>query len=246
MAEANLVPALARGVEILQLITQEELAAAALEQRLGIPKASLTRILKCLEQSKFIEIDPETRLIRGGRALVLAGDGAYRRHPLTIRCQPLLHRLAERWKQTFVVYRYVHPFEVIWQVKCEPAGGIPTRLAGFSLRALNLNAQGQLFLSRLDDETIRAYMQSPLIKRATERTIMTPEAMLARVADIRRQGYAVQERENHPAMRQLAVPLPGPRGETLALGCFLPLEETGLDALRDDLFREAGMLKENS
>ncbi len=242
----NSVPALARGLEILQLVSEEELAAAALGERLGIPKASLGRMLKVLEKSEFIEIDPDTRLIRGGRALILAGDAATRRHPLTVRFLPLLHRLGERWGQTFAVYRYIHPFQLIWQLKYEPAGGIPTRLAGFKLRALNLNAQGQLFLSRLSDREVAEYMASPLIKAATERTLMTPEAMLARVAEIRRQGYAFQERENHPAMRQLALPLAGPRGEVLALGCFLPLDRPELDALRDDMFREIGMLRENN
>lgn len=246
MTEESSVPALARGLEILQLVSEEELSAATLGERLNIPKASLGRILKVLEKSEFIEVDPDTRLIRGGRALILAGDAAYRRHPLTARFLPLLHRLGERWGQTFAVYRYIHPFQLIWQLKYEPAGGIPTRLAGFKLRALNLNAQGQLFLSRLADREVAEYMTGPLIRQATECTIMTPDAMLARVAEIRRQGYAFQERENHPAMRQLALPLAGPRGEVLALGCFLPLDRPDLDALRDDMFREVGMLRENN
>jgi DNA-binding IclR family transcriptional regulator len=237
------VPALQRGCEIISAISQNAgISCTELGELLGIPKASLNRMLKCLLENGFLEQDAKKGL-RIGCALTYTVSKSHENSPLVMSSKKMLERLSSKWDATFVVYEYREPYQVIWQVKRESINGIKTQPPGLSTSKLNINAQGQLFLSQMSDEKIKKFYDEGHAKKATQFTIMTKDKMLERAEEIREKGYAIQERENHPSMKQVAVPLkfrniPG----VFALGCFLPLNYEKTEKLKDDMLLESGLL----
>jgi oligopeptide/dipeptide ABC transporter ATP-binding protein len=88
---------LLRGLEILCVFSTAapSLSLTELQDRLGIPKSSLVRLLSCLEYMGFVEQDPTTKAYRLGiRALQL---GSTYRAVLRIEdvAQPFLEELAQ-------------------------------------------------------------------------------------------------------------------------------------------------------
>jgi DNA-binding IclR family transcriptional regulator len=236
-------PALQRGCEIISAISQNAgITCTELGEKLGIPKASLNRLLKCLLENGFIEQDAKKGL-RIGCQLTYEISKSFENSPLTIYSKKTLERLSSKWDVTFAVYEYREPFQLIWRAKKESINGIRCQPPGLVTHKLNMNAQGQLFFSEMPDEKIAEFFDKGLAFKATQFTIITKEKMLRRAKEIREKGYAIQERENHPSMKQIAVSLkfrniPG----NFALGCFLPINFEPLEELKDDMLLESGLL----
>ncbi len=236
-------PALQRGCELISAISQHRgISCTKLGELLEIPKASLNRMIKCLLDNGFICQDSRKGL-HIGHELTYQVFRAYENTPLTMNTQKILDRMAQKWDATFVIYEYKEPFQLIWQVKRESLNGIKTQQPGLVTDKMNINAQGQLFLSQMPDEKIGEFFAKGLAGENTPYTIVTKEKMLERANIIRAQGYAIQERENHPAMKQIAVPLKlrNIKG-TFALGCFLPLTFPNTGQLKDDMLFESGLI----
>ncbi len=239
----NNVPALQRGCDIIKAVSESRgISCAELGEELGIPKASLNRMLKCLLDNGFLRQNPKTKGLEIGVDLSYAVGRSEENSPLSMATRGMLAKLSEKWGATFVVYEYCDPFQVIWRVKHEPSGGIKTQASGLRTSKMNMNAQGQLFLSALPDAKIAEFFESGLAHKATQFTVMSFEPMMERVREIREQGYAAQERENHPSMKQVAVPLkiknvPG----AFSLGCFLSGDFEDVSALTDDMLFESGL-----
>src|SRR2546423_13945914 len=92
---------LLRGLEILCVFSTAapSLSLTELQDRLGIPKSSLGRLLSCLEYMGFVEQDPTTQAYRLGiRALQLASNY---RAVLRVEdvAQPLLEAPAQQCPQ---------------------------------------------------------------------------------------------------------------------------------------------------
>lgn len=241
----NTTPALQRGIEILNYIASNgSISYTELEASLGIPKASLSRLLSCLESNHYLWQSPHDKRFQIGNALVFRASQAYENDPIVITSRPVVNRLAEKWDLTFVVYEYRHPSQLLWRVKHESSNGIKTQPEGFATNKLNINAQGQLFLARMPENELSECLNETL-QRSTQHTLTSRDNILKRIEEIRKQGYAYQERESSLSFKQLAVDfaIPGTTAR-LALGCFIPMEFSNVDAVCDDMLLERDKLTE--
>jgi DNA-binding IclR family transcriptional regulator len=241
----NTAPALSRGCEILDEVGKKRgINSTELASDLKIPPASLNRMLKCLLDNGYLEqISPTNKGFKIGTALTSLVMKAHEDSPLTIAAKKILMRLSHKWQQTFVVYEYKEPFQIIWRCKQEQESSIKTQPPGLITNKMNINAQGQLFLSQMPNDKIIAFFDENLAFKATQYTIMTANEMIKRADEIREKGYAFQERENHVSMKQIAVPLKLKNiSGTFALGCFLPVTFNQDSELKDDMMFETGRL----
>ena len=238
-------PALQRGIDILQLVGKTgRVTPTQFEQQLGIPRASLNRFISCLVENEFLDPVDEGGFRLGSDLLRLVMT-AYEQDSLVKSVMPLLKQLACQWRQSFVCYGYREKFTIEWLAKVEAPGGIKTMVPGFRTQHLNMNAQGQLFLSFLDDSRIKEYVESGFVKAATEYSLTGYDELLKRCQEIRRSGYAWQRRENSLVMQQLAVPLQiSGDSRRYVLGCFLPLEFSEIERLREDMLLACSQLSD--
>jgi IclR family pca regulon transcriptional regulator len=65
-----------------------------------------------------------------------------------------------------------------------------------------------------DDEALRRLSMEPLEQR-TPRTLTTAPEIMAKVAEVRRLGYALVDQEAQPDLRSVAVGIGNSRGETV-------------------------------
>ncbi|MFA7230498.1 MAG: IclR family transcriptional regulator C-terminal domain-containing protein [Victivallaceae bacterium] len=237
------VPALQRGLEIIQSAAGGNRTVTELESELGIPKASFGRLLRCLTENGFVKIDRDTRKITLGEDIIFKVMKAHESSAVYIETRNMLRRMAAQWLLTFVVHECVQPFTVYWRAKEVPLNGINTPATGHVMTALNICAQGQLFLSQQPDSVIRDFFASGLIRKASEYTLTEADRLMERFSTIRSLGYAYQEKENNSLMKQLAVPLRlrGSSGN-YCLTCYMPLDFSEVNALRDSMLFEAGRL----
>ena len=236
----SVVPALERGLEIISKVALGKYTIAELETELDIPKASFGRLMKCLFEQGFVNIDSSTRMLSVGDDFTLLAMEAYENSTVWREGNASVNKLSARWQATFVIHEYIHPFKVYWRVKSVPPGGINTRPPGFCMQGLNSNAQGQLFLSTLTEEQVKEFFQQGLCRMASEYTLKSYEEILPRLDEIRKLGYACQERENNAFMKQVAVPLKL-RGSAsqFCLTCYLPLDFEEVEPLRNNMLFEA-------
>jgi DNA-binding IclR family transcriptional regulator len=237
-------PALQRGIDILQMIGQNGGSTSAqLEKTLNIPRASLNRFLDCLKENNFIDYSDRERNLSIGSELLHLVMTNYEHNSIVGAISPLLKRLAQQWQATFVFYRYREPFTIEWVAKQEPENGIKTMAPGFTTQCLNMNAQGQLFLSYLTDKKIVEYVNAGLARAATKQSLICAERLTERCQQIRQQGYAIQKRENNFVMQQIAVPLKLSGNDSIyALGCFLPLNFNETENLTEQMMFESSRL----
>lgn len=243
---ASNAPALQRGIEIINLVSERsDCTPTLIEKELNIPKASCSRLIEALLENNTLEYAHGNRHLKLGKSLTCQVMRSYEKESLVVAVKSMLRRLAEKWGVTFVVYEYLEEFQLIWRVKNEPEGGIKTRPPGFSINHLNINAQGQLFLSMLSDVRIRQYVEKGFAVSHTKHTLTTYDDLLERAEKIRRDKYAYQERESNLSMKQIAVPLNIREVDGIyALGCFLPVDFSETDKLRDSMLLEAGIFCE--
>lgn len=234
------VPALQRGLEIVRAVATERHTLPQLEAELRIPKASFGRLIKCLSDNNFISIEPGTKHLSLGDNFTLLAMQAYENSTVWRQGNESVRRLSERWKVTFVIHEYRQPFKVYWRVKSVPQNGINTMPVGSYMQGLNSNSQGQLFLSHMSDAKVKEFFESKLVRIASEYTPKSYCELKPRLEEIKRCQYAYQERENHPFMKQISIPLilQGCNG-IFCLTSYLPLDFKAVEPLRDDMLFEA-------
>jgi len=241
-------PALQRGIDILKMVGENKIANLnELENELNIPRASLNRFIDCLTANDFLSPVDNKRNLSIGTQLLHLVMSAYEQNPLIMTVLPTLKRLAQQWQMTFVLYGYKEKFTIEWLAKQEPEGGIRTMAPGFRTQYMNMSAQGQLFLSYLSEDEIIEYIDSGMVKKATEYSLTDVKDLVARCNHIRKRGYAVQIRENSPVMQQIAVPLNiSGDNSTFALGCFLPFDFDKTEKLAEQMLLECSRLSGNA
>ena len=238
----NSVPALQRGLELIKAAAGGDYTVAQLEEESGIPKASFNRLIKCLADNAFITINEDSRKLSLGNEAVYLAMESYENSALYQFGYPAVYDLGEIFKATFVIHQYCAPNRIYWRVKHAPPNCIRTRPVGFCMNFFNNNAQGQLFLSQMPKKEVKEYFASGELI-CGEYILNTYKKMKSRLEQIREQGFAFQERENHPGMKQIAVPLkfPGDNG-VYSLTCYLPLDYQDVDKVRDRMLYEAARI----
>lgn len=77
-------------------------------------------------------------------------------------------------------------------------------------------AMGRVLLAARPKRWLTEYFDRVQIKRFTEWTLVERPELLAAIAAVREQGYALVDRELEPALRSLAVPVRSADGEVIA------------------------------
>jgi len=77
-------------------------------------------------------------------------------------------------------------------------------------------ALGKILLAYLSEEELKSQCAGRVLEQYTDRSIVDPELLKAHLAEVRVQGYALDEREYDPGMNCLAVPVRNRDGRVVA------------------------------
>jgi DNA-binding IclR family transcriptional regulator len=210
------VPALRKGLQVLQTLGAEgSLSAADIQRRTGLNKTMTFRLLRALAEAGFVEQHPTSRAWSLGLGLLELGSLATARQDLVAVSQPLLGQLRERFAET-VNLGVLRDDRVVYLAMAE--GGYGLRMAARlgASDPLHATALGKAILAFIGEaERDRILAAAPLVRR-TPHTIVDRERLAADLAATRARGYAVDDQENEIGACCVAVPIRDGQGRALA------------------------------
>lgn len=206
--EGGTVRAVERVCDIVDLlrrtpgaVTLSDVAAAT-----GLPKSSAHRYLATLETRRYVQRDPATGDYRAGAALLSLGTHWV--ELLRRRARPYLERLRGEFEET-INLGVLDGHQVLYVEIVESLRGVRLAARRGGRDPLHSTALGKAICSTLSDEQVSALLAEAGMQRRTHDTIVTLRRYLDELAEVRTRGYAIDNGENEPDGRCIAVPLPG-------------------------------------
>jgi len=211
------VEALAKGLRLLTLFDEQrpswrvtDLAAAA-----GLPMPTVYRIVMTLTAEGYLDHLPNGDYRPGVRVLTL-GTAALRGLDLVGIAQPRLQRLGESTGET-VNLAVLTGDRVLYLVRLRNSDLVTANIqVGSTLPAVTTSI-GKLLLAHLDPDDLQAR-----ITDASFAGMHGPNAKVSlaelteELAQIREQGWSMQDEELAHGLRSLAGPITGPDGRVIA------------------------------
>ena len=202
---------------LLLLRTTPLLTVQQVSAELRVAPSTAHRLLAMLRHRGFVEQDTGTRAYRAGPVLTEVGLSAI--HELDIRraVRPHLERLVADVHET--AHLTVLRGATVLFIDGVESPRILRAAArvGHSLPA-HATASGSVMLATLPEETLKELYPDERLEPLTKRTITSRRALLARLADVRERGYAVNKGESEDDLVAVAVAIR--TGEGLARGAI--------------------------
>lgn len=189
--------------ESIDGVTLKEVADAA-----DLPKSSAFRYLWTLEKNRYVERDTESGLFRIGLGFL----GMQSRHleVLRERVRPSLEKLRDTLDETTNL-GVLDGHHVIYLEIIESRRSVRLAASRGSHDPLHSTALGKAIAAHLPEARVRELLEQAGMPHRTADTITDIDDYMAELAKVRRLGYAVDNRENEPDGRCVAVPILGTR-----------------------------------
>jgi IclR family transcriptional regulator, KDG regulon repressor len=186
-----------------------------LANALGLPSATVFRLLKHLERRGYIEQDPRGKLyFLGLRVLVLRG-GAIRSIQLAARARPFLREMMVT-TNCLSHLAVLRDSQVVYIDRVETPNTV-ARFVPIGNRApAYCTALGKVLLSGCSNEELDAYLARARFVPLTPNTIVTPEDLRAQMNLVRRRGYALDVQEQEMGVWCVGAPVRDFAGRTIA------------------------------
>jgi IclR family acetate operon transcriptional repressor len=186
-----------------------------LARRLEVPKSTVQRCLKTLEEAGWVRSSPEGRWEITGLAFRV-GSAVAGRDNLREVALPELSALQMSTGET-VHLAVPDGDELVLIERLDSSHQVRAFMALGTRLPLHAAATGKAFLATLSDERIAAYLSHAPAK-TTEHTITDADELWEEIALIRRRGYATTIEGLHDGICAVAVALRGRYGPARA--CF--------------------------
>jgi DNA-binding IclR family transcriptional regulator len=210
------IQSVGRAVTILEAIAEspEELGVTELGRRLGVHKATASRLLSTLAERDLVERNPATDRYRLGFGLIRLAVVAGGRLDLVREARPVLERLAEDTGET-VNLAALEADEVVHLDQISAPRPIVTVNWVGRRTPLHGTSNGKVLLAYLPDAERRRLLARPL-ERLTARTIVDRRALESELAEVRVRGYAWTKEELEVGLNAVAAPVRDGTGRVIA------------------------------
>jgi DNA-binding IclR family transcriptional regulator len=204
-----------RALRSLELIAEAgELGVTELGRRLGVHKATASRLAATLAARGLLERDPGTERYRLGFGLIRLAGAAMAGLDLVSSARPALEDLAEETHET-VTIGVLSGDDVVSIDQVTGTRSIVSVSWVGKRTPLHTTSTGKVFLAFMPDVERERRLDEPL-DRSTRRTIVDAEQLRAQLAEIRRRGYAQTLEELEEGLNAVAAPVRQADGEVVA------------------------------
>lgn len=201
------VRSVAKAMELLDILlsarapmTLQQLAAAS-----GYPKSTAHALLSTLRRYAVIAQDADGRY-RLGIRLFEYGCAVSDSWDIPREAQPYLEELAAQTGGSAFL-SLLSGSDAITVAQCVGGSGLRVTAEAGSRLPLNATSQGKLLLAQMSDaEALRRASEGGL-RAYTPHTITQPDALLRALAEIRANGYAVEDGEYKIGLRSVSAPV---------------------------------------
>jgi DNA-binding IclR family transcriptional regulator len=210
---------MSRSLAIIEHLAVRPGRVVDVTQEMGLPWATVHRIITQLTKAEFLRRDPETKRYEIGPALWFAGATYMANHRVLRAAIPYLRKpeeiegiavqLAERVRDQAVAIYSAQPY----------ATEISKAQYGYHF-PLHCGSKGRVLLAFETPEFVEHYLRRPL-ERLTELTIVDAEELRQDLADIRQRGYSITLADVQPFTGSMAAPIRDFSGRVIASLCFI-------------------------
>jgi DNA-binding IclR family transcriptional regulator len=203
---ASGLQSVSRALRSLELIAEAgELGVSELGRRLGVHKATASRLAATLAERGLIERDPLNDRYRLGFGLIRLAGAAMAGLDLVRTARPIIEDLAERTRET-VNLGVLSGDEVIYTDQASGARSIVSVNWVGRRTPLHATASGKALLAYLGPEEQDRLLAHPM-PRCTPRTVTDPGALREQLAEVRQRGYASTYEELEEGLNAVAAPV---------------------------------------
>ena len=192
------------------LLTLEEIT-----KKTGYKKTTCFRLLKTMRSLGLLELSPATKKYQYGPRLVTVGLSALKNMNLRNSAMPILQQLRDDTRET-INLTILSGTEILYV----------ERLMSDYLVNVNVNvgdrlpvycaSMGKVILAFLPESRMKKIISSTKFEPKTDRTIVSESALIKELAEIRTQGFAINDEELEKGLRAVAAPIINYTGEAFA------------------------------
>jgi IclR family pca regulon transcriptional regulator len=206
---------LARGLLVLRTVADASApkTISELATRTGLPRATARRCAHTLRELDYLSQD-EWGFTAGPRMAALS-SAFVASSPLLVGCRPVLDRLHRALKQTVSIGVFDEG-EAVYVVRSELERRWAANLRLGARVPAYCSALGRVLLAYRSDAAIERYLAHTRFEAHTEHTVVSTEQLQELLAEVRRLGYAVVDRELDRNLRAVAAPVRNRRGQVIA------------------------------
>lgn len=207
------VQSVGRAIRILELVAEhpDQLGVTELGRRLGVHKATASRLVSTLAEAGLVERAPGTDTYRPGFGLVRLATTALADLDVVRQARPVLELLAEETQET-VNLAVLEGHEVVNVDQVAGSHAVLNVNWVGKRTPLHCTSNGKVLLANLPE---REWRLLPL-ERRTPRTITDPALLAGQLRRARTRGYAYTVEELEVGLNAVAAPVRRPSGEVVA------------------------------
>ena len=214
-AERDIMGGLAKGLAVIETFTAERprqsIAQAA--AACGLDRATTRRCLLTLAHEGYTDYDGKYFTLTP-RVLRL-GSGCLAAMPLPRLIQPMLDSLSEEINESTSV-SILDGAEIVYVARAAQRKVMSIGLMPGSRLPAYCTSMGRVLLAALPEAEARGRLGSAPLPARTAMTLTDPDEIMAELARVRAQGYAVIDQEVEIGLRSIAVPLLDIHGRAVA------------------------------
>jgi DNA-binding IclR family transcriptional regulator len=217
MSSEPQVKILDKALRTLMLFTPERPAWGVTEaaREVGMPKSTVHRILRVLQQHAFLSQDAESRRYRLGVAALELGQRAHDGLQLRSIARPIMERVATASGETVLLQVVSSEGDrVVCIERVQHGQGLRMILDVGATRPLYAGCISKVLLAFLDEQMINRVLDGDL-EPLTAGTIVDPERIREELAEIRRNGYAVSFEEIDAGVAGVSAAILDHRGDVV-------------------------------
>jgi len=223
-----------RAVALLECVgaSERSLGLSEIARAVGLTPSTTHRLLRALVVAGYVEQEPTTEQYRLGLGIAVLGQRALEHAGYRV-AKPVLDGLSARTGESVSLgIRRGNEVVVIEQA----ASASPLRFdhpAGAEL-ALHASAMGKVMLANAARSIEREVALLATFDRFTDRTITSPDAVVAELTAVRDRGWATNVEERHLGVCGIAAPILARSGVAhAAIGVQGPSVRLTVDRLRE-------------
>lgn len=247
----TLINAVDRALRILDLFSEQhkELKLTEISQQMKLHKSTVHGLLRTLAHHGYITQNEENGKYKLGLKFIEKSELVLSSLDLRRIVHGQLQKLAAKFGETAHLV-ILEGGEAIYidKVEGDSAIGMYSRLG--KRAPIYCTAVGKVLVSEKTEPELQQMAQQQNFVPRTPNTISSAEELIAEIAHVRRQGYALDDEELEIGLRCIAVPIRDNRGEIIAAvsisGPVTRLSDQKLpkmiENLKDAAYRISGQL----
>ncbi|HHY38540.1 MAG TPA: IclR family transcriptional regulator [Clostridia bacterium] len=194
---------------------KKELSLAEVAARTKLGKSGVCKVLATFKRYGFVRQNPVTKAYSLGYRLMALGAQALSDFDAREVAKPYLKLLVEEFGENAQLMILDEQSAVIIE-QVESPNIIRLSMKMGKRYPLHCGAGPKLLLAFCSEEQINAYIASHGLDKWTENTITSRDALMERLAQIRRDGYCISQGEFDPDAVAYAVPVRNAEGTVIA------------------------------